>query len=380
MRTLPSVLIVDDEPGVRESLRATLSAECAVHTAASGDEALALLHATPVDVVTLDLRMPGLGGMEILARIKDHDPDIEALIISGYGPRQPVSDSCGVFAYLSKPFDVERVRNLVRRAAARRESVRRLRRLRHELLAGLTRVLAPALPHLAGPPSATFACAPDSSPGAEGSSLGNAGTEPALDGVRANEARLLRYLEDLVLLTGLETGEVPVIRDAVHLDPLVVRICERHRPRVSAKGLTIEVEAGRAVVARTDAHLMERLLDALVANAIALTSRGGIVCRVDRTTDGRSATVSVRDSSSGMSQDNAAAALAPWDGEPTDDQSLGLRLVGAIGRRLDAAIRVTGEPGAGTEVRITLPAIAVCSHRADGNAHARGARSGGILA
>src|SRR5437867_10887630 len=86
MNERPRLLLVDDERGVRESLRAILQGECEVLTASSGDEAIAIVGREPEDVVTLDLKMPGLGGIGVLERIKEIDPDIELLIITGHGP------------------------------------------------------------------------------------------------------------------------------------------------------------------------------------------------------------------------------------------------------------------------------------------------------
>src|SRR6184192_4848160 len=79
------VLVVDDEMGVRESLRAILHGECEVVTAASGEAALEVMARDPIDVMTLDLKMPGLGGIGVLERAKQMDPDLEVLIITGYG-------------------------------------------------------------------------------------------------------------------------------------------------------------------------------------------------------------------------------------------------------------------------------------------------------
>src|SRR5205814_1054050 len=85
MNERPRLLVVDDERGVRESLRAILQGDCEVFAASTGDEALAIVGREAVDVVTLDLKMPGLGGIGVLERIKEIDPDIEVLIITGYG-------------------------------------------------------------------------------------------------------------------------------------------------------------------------------------------------------------------------------------------------------------------------------------------------------
>ncbi len=349
-----TVLVVDDEPGVRESLRATLSAEYAVRTAASGDEALAIVHSNPVDVVTLDLRMPGQSGIEILERIKAHDPDIEALIISGYGPRDPTPGALGVFGYICKPFDIDRVRNLVRQAAARRRTVRELRRVRGDMLARVARALEAPLHHLLTPPSHAL----------NGDASGLTGEQRnALDRICANAARLVAYLEDVVLLTGLETREVAVASEAVHIGTLLHAVCERHRAPAAAKGLTLVLESIAAATVETDRDLIERLLDAVIRNAVSFTVRGGITCRASFGSDTRAVTISVRDSGPGIPRERVAMAFAPWDRQRPGDLGLGLRMVDAIARRLRARVEITGEPDAGTEVRITLalrPALPAC--------------------
>ena len=81
----PHILIVDDEIGPRESLRLILSPHYNVHVAEGGAQAVELLRRFPIDVVTLDLKMPGMTGINVLANVKQYDPDIEAIIITGYG-------------------------------------------------------------------------------------------------------------------------------------------------------------------------------------------------------------------------------------------------------------------------------------------------------
>src|SRR5881397_1613426 len=122
------VLVVDDEMGVRESLRAILHGECDVVTAASGEAALDALARDGVDVMTLDLKMPGLGGIGVLERAKQIDPDLEVLIITGYGSLDTAVQGIRLraFDYLSKPFDSAQVRRLVARAIARRAAMRRM--------------------------------------------------------------------------------------------------------------------------------------------------------------------------------------------------------------------------------------------------------------
>src|SRR5262252_7256435 len=136
----PRVLIVDDELGVRESLRTILDRECDVLTAASGDEALAVIGREPIDLVTLDLRMPGLGGIAVLERIRKIDPDIEAVIITGYGSLDTAIEGLRhrAFDYIAKPFDCDKVCGVVQAALARRLAARRLRSAPEQILATLS--------------------------------------------------------------------------------------------------------------------------------------------------------------------------------------------------------------------------------------------------
>jgi YesN/AraC family two-component response regulator len=112
------VLVVDDEEGVRESLRFLLDRHFHVQTASSGESALRALREEPVDVVLLDLTMPGLGGVETLAKIREVNDGVEVVIVTGYGSYQTAVDALRLraFDYITKPVNSERVLSIVRRA------------------------------------------------------------------------------------------------------------------------------------------------------------------------------------------------------------------------------------------------------------------------
>jgi FixJ family two-component response regulator len=112
------VLIVDDEAGVRESLRFLLDPHCRVQAVPSGEAALQVLLRETVDVILLDLTMPGIGGVETLARIREVDESVEVVIITGYGSYQSAVDALRLraFDYITKPLDSKRVLSTVRRA------------------------------------------------------------------------------------------------------------------------------------------------------------------------------------------------------------------------------------------------------------------------
>lgn len=122
------ILIVDDERGPRESLRMILAPGHEVICARDGIEALEVLQAAAVDLVTLDLNMPGIQGEELMRTIRREFPSVELIIVTGYGTLENAAEAVryGVSDYLQKPFDVVQVSAAVHRALARRRGRSRL--------------------------------------------------------------------------------------------------------------------------------------------------------------------------------------------------------------------------------------------------------------
>jgi DNA-binding NtrC family response regulator len=117
-----SILVVDDELGPRESLRMILKPIYEVHTAANGQEALQFIDNEKIDLVTLDLKMPGIPGIDVLREIKKHQEDIEVVIITGYGTLANAMEAirCGAVDIISKPFNVAEIVAVVSRSIERR--------------------------------------------------------------------------------------------------------------------------------------------------------------------------------------------------------------------------------------------------------------------
>jgi DNA-binding NtrC family response regulator len=118
-----TVLVVDDEIGPRESLRAVLKPDYQVLVATEGEQAVRFVEQQPIDVVLLDLRMPGLSGIQVLEQIKAIDPSIEVIIITGYASYETVLEGLRLhaFDYIPKPFNISHLREIVKRAALQRQ-------------------------------------------------------------------------------------------------------------------------------------------------------------------------------------------------------------------------------------------------------------------
>ena len=112
MNKKANVLIVDDEEVVRLShLRSLEGANCSARAAEDGNEALHVMEQQPADVVLLDLRMPGLDGMDVLKTIKQRWPHSEVVVITGYPCLETAKQAVrlGAFNYLTKPLGPDEV-------------------------------------------------------------------------------------------------------------------------------------------------------------------------------------------------------------------------------------------------------------------------------
>lgn len=110
MNSKSTVLIVDDESGPRESLKLLLKSRYKVEEADGGLRAMQIIRKRKVDLVTLDLRMPGMDGLAVLKSIKEYNPRIEVMIITGYGAESAADlVRLGARSYYTKPFDISQL-------------------------------------------------------------------------------------------------------------------------------------------------------------------------------------------------------------------------------------------------------------------------------
>ena len=122
---MATLLIVDDDTLIRDTLHELLSASHECHTADRAEQALAYLDIETYDAVLTDLSMPGLSGREILNYIQEKHPATPVIVISGMpegGYGQEVMDM-GAFAFFAKPFKLEDIEEAVDRAILRHQEL-----------------------------------------------------------------------------------------------------------------------------------------------------------------------------------------------------------------------------------------------------------------
>lgn len=135
MERKPVVLIVDDEPGVRESVRMVLKETYQPVVVQSGDEALEWLAENEADLVFLDILMPGIDGLETLERIREKDLHLAVVMLTATKTVKTAvrAMKLGAFDYLTKPFDIDELRIVAQRATENARLRREVEDLREQV-------------------------------------------------------------------------------------------------------------------------------------------------------------------------------------------------------------------------------------------------------
>ena len=118
---LPQILVIDDEMGPRESLRMLLKPNYQVHTAENVEAGLRILREKNPDVIISDIRMPGTNGIDGLRKIREIDPHVAVIMLTGFGALDTAKEALrlGANDYISKPFDAREMRDVIGRNVER---------------------------------------------------------------------------------------------------------------------------------------------------------------------------------------------------------------------------------------------------------------------
>jgi two-component system response regulator AtoC len=131
----PSILVIDDDPSLLESYSVLLEDEFQLYTATSGEEGIEILRQEDVNVLLLDIRLPGIDGMEVLRQAKTIDENVDVIMITAVKNVRVAVEAIklGAYDYLVKPFEIDEVLSLLRRTLERQRLLREVLYLRAEV-------------------------------------------------------------------------------------------------------------------------------------------------------------------------------------------------------------------------------------------------------
>lgn len=380
-----TLLIVDDEPDVVQSLRDLLRREYHVLGATHARDGLRLLHEQPVQVVMSDQRMPEISGVEFLRGVRRACPEAIRLLFTGYADIKAVIDAINeghVYRYITKPWDPDELVTVLHQASEQYDLLQERQRLledlrrknqeleqanaelrqanalkeafinvaSHELRTPLTILLS--LPELA-------LRMPNQNPL----------TADWFRRIQQSGTRLHRLVEQLLQMLRAGCFDRPLDRRPTDCAALVREAVEDVRPFVELRRQhlvldlapdlgTIDVEAGKIRVC----------LDNLLSNAIKFTPDQGTI-EVSGRRDGETVRLQVRDNGVGIIAADLPHIFEPFFTEVDVSRhssgqfefgrrglGLGLSLARAFVQAHDGTLQVDSTPGRGTTFTVTLPA------------------------
>ncbi|OGP56897.1 MAG: hypothetical protein A2V65_11405 [Deltaproteobacteria bacterium RBG_13_49_15] len=129
------ILVVDDELGIRQSFNMILKDDYKIILASTGNEALELFKANPVDIVLLDILLPDMGGLELLEKFKETDPTVEVIMVTAVKEVAIAVKAIksGAYEYIMKPFTIDDILSVIQRALEKRSLIKEVAYLRNEL-------------------------------------------------------------------------------------------------------------------------------------------------------------------------------------------------------------------------------------------------------
>ena len=273
------ILIVDDEESMRDSCNQVLSKEgYVVRTAEDGVVGFKEIQNHPPDLVLVDLKMPGMGGMELLAKTRELDPNIVSVVITGYATLESAVEAMqrGAYDFLPKPFTPDELRIIVKRGLERRKLVLQATALQEEK-ERMRRFFITLVTHqLRGPIASVIQSLEALLVAAQGTTTQD--HLRMMGRMKDRLSQLLTLTNDWLSLSKIEEGRLVESFQPLSLQELVLSVIEFFRPTAETKRVTLRTQISSATPeACGDPASLREVIANLVANAIKFNKEGGEV-------------------------------------------------------------------------------------------------------
>lgn len=372
MNTL-KVLVIEDELTMRAAVRRALerhevtlpevegACRFAVLEAGSAEDGLAIIDASPPDIVLLDHQLPGMSGVELLAVLAERQPAPEFLTVmmTAYATLENavLATKRGAEDFLAKPFTPEELRAAVDKTARHLLVTREARRLAREKSQVRFQLLSVIVHELKAPLNAIqgYLWILKDLPPADDPAV----QEKAIDRCLVRIEGMRKLVMDLLDMTRLESGQKRRELARLDLRDAARSALDSVAPEAAAREITLNLDAPAEVPVTADRGEMDIVLNNLVTNAVKYNRDGGRVdvrlsCAGDR------ARVVVEDTGIGLSAADQARLFGEFvriRNEQTRDiagSGLGLSILRKLVRLYGGDVTVTSEPGVGSTFTVEL--------------------------
>lgn len=364
--------VVDDEMGIRlgvTSILADLTVDIPevgcrtrlqVSSWADGESFLESLGVSVPDIVLLDSKLPGIGGMEILEGTLSKWPDVVTIMITAYATLESAvrATKLGAYDFLAKPFTPEELRVTVRKAIHHHVLAAQARRLMEEKRTLRFQFISVLAHELKSPINAVDGYMDLIRNRMLGEEL--ASYNDMIERSSLRIAGMRKLINDLLDLTRIESGQRTRALEPVSLETIARAAIEAQENLARAHKIRIELVAEPGLTVEADRMELEMICNNLVSNAVKYNRAGGTV-RVELAKTDHEVELKVTDTGWGMRPEEAAKLFQDFvriRNEHTRDipgSGLGLSLVKKLISLYGGTVDVESEPGVGSTFCVRLP-------------------------
>lgn len=359
-----NIIVIDDDYGMRLSCKKILVKEgFRVETFEDGAQGLEGVARLKPGLVVVDLKMPGISGMEVIARVHEIDPLIVIVVITGYATIDTAVEAMksGAYDFLPKPFSPDELRLIVKRGLERRRLALESQRGEMER-ALLKRRFITFVSHQLQTPLVAIHQYLNVLKYLGGTEDAAAKRQEWIDRCIKRTEELQSIIKDWLTLAKIERESLSTKRIKVDLKRIIADILKTYEEMAAADGISLEVRLpGDACLVRGDPSCLSVLFDNLIVNAIKYNRPGGKVTVIAEPADGEVA-ISVIDTGVGIPEKYRPLLFEEFfrvkseDARKTTGTGLGLPICKRIVSEIGGSIEVESQVEVGSTFRVRLPA------------------------
>jgi signal transduction histidine kinase len=359
----PRIVVIDDDYAMRLSCRQILAKSgYQVETFEDGAHGLDSILTTKPDLVVVDLKMPGISGMEVISRVKEIDPLIVIVVITGYPTIGSAVDAIksGAFDFLPKPFTPDELRLVAKRALERRRLLLESSRLEFEREFLKRRFVTFVSHQLKTPLVAIHQYLEVLERMEDAPDTATKRREWHQRCLKRTDG-LLAIIDDWLTLSEIETSDLARRRVSVNLGEILSGILDVYEELAAESDVELTLDlAEDPLLVRGDPNCVSVLFDNLIVNAIKYNRAGGDV-RVSGERVGGEVIVAVSDTGVGIPEKYRTFLFDEFfrvggdAARKTGGTGLGLPICKRIVSELGGKIEVESEEGVGSTFKVWLP-------------------------
>jgi len=355
------ILVIDDEPGLRQMLLFSLQKRgYDVTCAASGTEALARAAESSFDVAICDIMMPGQNGIEVLTLFKERYPATEIIIATGYATLETAIEAMknGAFDYITKPYRLSHLCALLDKAMehhrliAKVDYLEEVNRLKTEFVSTMNHELRTPLTSMTGYVELLLR-------GAYGKIPERA--REILNRIEVNAGTLLGLINNILDLSKLSAERMGLSPETFALEDLMKEVVEALEPLAKSKKLKVRYDGHKGLAVYADRTKLKQVMINLMGNAVKFTLSGHVAMSAKKGADPDDVELRFEDTGIGIAAQDIPLLFQEFKQLDSSDtrafkgSGLGLAISKKLITLMNGTIRVESEPNKGSAFIVNVP-------------------------